>query len=101
MIISGNLIGGEAFVFKLRPVNTTSNEDMLVQAHIDETKERRWRYEKHACGENPKVTIQLLVMRQNLSYLQITVWRSLYSDSMVDKGNFHPLVSIRRKKGTF
>ncbi|CAO3577184.1 unnamed protein product [Absidia cylindrospora] len=51
---SGNLIGGEAFVFKLRPVNTTSNEDMLVQAHIDETMERRWRYEKHACGENPK-----------------------------------------------
>ncbi|ORZ24660.1 hypothetical protein BCR42DRAFT_316577 [Absidia repens] len=51
---SGNLIGGEAFVFKLRPMNTTSNEDMLVQAHIDETKERRWRYEKHACGENPK-----------------------------------------------
>ncbi|KAI8100036.1 uncharacterized protein BX664DRAFT_322707, partial [Halteromyces radiatus] len=51
---SGNLIGGEAFVFKLRPVNTTSNEDMLVQAHIDETKERKWRYEKHACGENPK-----------------------------------------------
>lgn len=53
--ISGNLIGGEAFVFKLRDVNTTSNEDMLVQAHIDETKERRWRYEKHACGENAKV----------------------------------------------
>ncbi|KAI9306236.1 hypothetical protein BJ944DRAFT_238927 [Cunninghamella echinulata] len=51
---SGNLIGGEAFVFKLRDVNTTSNEDMLVQAHIDETKERRWRYEKHACGENAK-----------------------------------------------
>jgi hypothetical protein len=56
------LIGGEAFVFKLRPVNTTSNEDMLVQAHIDETKERRWRYEKHACGENPKVTTSLFVI---------------------------------------
>ncbi|KAI8061177.1 hypothetical protein BC940DRAFT_245434 [Gongronella butleri] len=51
---SGNLVGGEAFAFKLRPVNTTSNEDMLVQAHIDLTKERKWRYEKHACGENPK-----------------------------------------------
>ncbi|ORX49500.1 composite domain of metallo-dependent hydrolase [Hesseltinella vesiculosa] len=51
---SGNLIGGEAFAFKLRHVNTTSNEDMLVQAHIDQTQERRWRYEKHACGENAK-----------------------------------------------
>ncbi|CAO3608609.1 unnamed protein product [Cunninghamella blakesleeana] len=51
---SGNLIGGEAFAFKLRPVNTTSNEDMLVQAHIDPSKERKWRYEKHACGENAK-----------------------------------------------
>lgn len=52
---SGNLIGGEAFVFKLRPTGTTSSQDMLVQSGIDESKEHKWRYMKMACGENPKV----------------------------------------------
>lgn len=52
---SGNLIGGEAFAFKLRPTNTLSNQDMLVQNGIDEEKEQKWRYMKMACGENPKV----------------------------------------------
>ncbi|KAI7897106.1 uncharacterized protein EV154DRAFT_455231 [Mucor mucedo] len=50
---SGNIVGGEAFSFKLRPVETLSNEDMLVQAHIDE-EETKWRWMKMACGENPK-----------------------------------------------
>lgn len=53
---SGNIVGGEAFSFKLRPVETLSNEDMLVQAHIDE-KETKWRWMKMACGENPKVWV--------------------------------------------
>jgi imidazolonepropionase-like amidohydrolase len=52
---SGNLMGGEAFAFKLRPKSTVSNEDMLVQANIDNEKETEWRWMKMACGENPKV----------------------------------------------
>lgn len=52
---SSNLIGGEAYSFKLRPVDTLSNQDMLVQNGIDEEKEQKWRYMKMACGENPKV----------------------------------------------
>ncbi|KAI8098293.1 uncharacterized protein B0P05DRAFT_633363 [Gilbertella persicaria] len=51
---SSNLIGGEAYAFKLRPVNTQSNQDMLVQTGIDENAEKKWRYMKMACGENPK-----------------------------------------------
>ncbi|KAJ2957267.1 hypothetical protein NQZ79_g6970 [Umbelopsis isabellina] len=53
---SGNLMGGEAFPFKLRQVNTTSGEDMLVQAGIDDSIDRKWRWMKMACGENPKVS---------------------------------------------
>lgn len=52
---SANLMGGEAFVFKLRPVPTTSNADMLVQAGIDESIETKWRWMKMATGENAKV----------------------------------------------
>ncbi|KAI8367939.1 hypothetical protein EDC96DRAFT_142787 [Choanephora cucurbitarum] len=51
---SGNLIGGEAFAFKLLPKKTVSNEDMLAQANIDTKEETQWRWMKHACGENPK-----------------------------------------------
>ncbi|KAG2221768.1 hypothetical protein INT45_003408 [Circinella minor] len=51
---SANQMGGEAFVFKLRPVATTSNEDMLIQAGIDEEIDAKWRWMKMACGENPK-----------------------------------------------
>jgi hypothetical protein len=55
---SGNLMGGEAYTFKLRPMDTLSNDDMLVQAGIDETVEHKWRYMKMACGENPKVCLK-------------------------------------------
>ncbi|KAF9156344.1 hypothetical protein DFQ26_009396 [Actinomortierella ambigua] len=47
---SGNIMGGEAYSFKLRKVDTLSNEDMLVEAGV----KNRWRYMKMACGENPK-----------------------------------------------
>ncbi|KAG0230274.1 hypothetical protein BGW42_001072 [Actinomortierella wolfii] len=47
---SGNIMGGEAYAFKLRKVDTLSTEDMLVEAGI----KNRWRYMKMACGENPK-----------------------------------------------
>ncbi|KAF9578312.1 hypothetical protein BGW38_005953 [Lunasporangiospora selenospora] len=47
---SGNIIGGEAYTFKLRKVDTLSNEDMLVEAGVKD----KWRYMKMACGENPK-----------------------------------------------
>ncbi|KAF7731838.1 hypothetical protein EC973_007669 [Apophysomyces ossiformis] len=51
---SGNLMGGEAYAFKLRNISTNSNDDMLVQFGIDEEIESRQRYLKMACGENPK-----------------------------------------------
>ncbi|KAI8139957.1 hypothetical protein BJV82DRAFT_645934 [Fennellomyces sp. T-0311] len=53
---SGNLMGGEAAVIKLRPVPTLSGHDMLVSAGVDEEKdhEKVWRYMKMTCGENPK-----------------------------------------------
>ena len=52
---SGNLIGGEAAVIKLRPVPTLSNQDMLVSAGSEEEdQEIHWRFMKMACGENPK-----------------------------------------------
>ncbi|KAI9011853.1 hypothetical protein CLU79DRAFT_771604 [Phycomyces nitens] len=49
---SGNIMGGEAYAFKLRQMPTSSNEDMLVQAGQDI--DSRWRWMKMACGENPK-----------------------------------------------
>ncbi|KAI8644266.1 hypothetical protein BD408DRAFT_413586 [Parasitella parasitica] len=51
---SGNLMGGEAFAFKLRHRSTVSNEDMLVQDNINPEVETKWRWMKMACGENPK-----------------------------------------------
>jgi hypothetical protein len=52
---SGNLMGGEAAVVKLRPVPTLSNQDMLIGAGVsDADQEIVWRYMKMACGENPK-----------------------------------------------
>ncbi|RUS12837.1 hypothetical protein BC937DRAFT_86892 [Endogone sp. FLAS-F59071] len=58
---SANLIGGEAYAFKLRPVDTLSGEDMLVQAGLEESDETPWRWMKMACGENPKVSDSGLV----------------------------------------
>ncbi|KAI8972060.1 hypothetical protein BDF20DRAFT_915791 [Mycotypha africana] len=52
---SGNLMGGEAAVIKLRPVSTLSNEDLLIGSGVmEEDEEVIWRYMKMACGENPK-----------------------------------------------
>ncbi|KAG0250403.1 hypothetical protein BG011_008365 [Mortierella polycephala] len=47
---SSNIMGGEAYAFKLRSVDTLSTEDMLVEAGVKD----KWRYMKMACGENPK-----------------------------------------------
>ncbi|KAF8936533.1 hypothetical protein EDD21DRAFT_425833 [Dissophora ornata] len=47
---SGNVMGGEAFAFKLRKVDTLSAEDMMLEAGVED----KWRYMKMACGENPK-----------------------------------------------
>ncbi|RIB18114.1 hypothetical protein C2G38_1967528 [Gigaspora rosea] len=51
---SSNLMGGEGFVIKMRPVDTLSVDDMGINANIDPEKERTWRWLKMACGENPK-----------------------------------------------
>ncbi|KAI9228895.1 MAG: hypothetical protein DHS80DRAFT_14802 [Piptocephalis tieghemiana] len=48
---SGDLIGGEAYAFKTRPVSNHSVEGMLVYAGSSQP---RWRWMKMACGENPK-----------------------------------------------
>ncbi|CAO3572103.1 unnamed protein product [Mortierella alpina] len=47
---SDNIMGGEAFAFKLRAVDTLSTEDMQIEAGVQD----KWRYMKMACGENAK-----------------------------------------------
>ncbi|KAG9284078.1 hypothetical protein G9A89_022852 [Geosiphon pyriformis] len=51
---SANLMGGEGYVIKLRPVDTLSVEDMDINAHISFTEQKPWKWMKMACGENPK-----------------------------------------------
>ncbi|CAG8555495.1 1968_t:CDS:10 [Paraglomus occultum] len=51
---SAELMGGEGFVIKLRPVSTLSVQDMGINANVDPGSERIWRWMKMACGENPK-----------------------------------------------
>ncbi|KAJ3216491.1 hypothetical protein HK099_005841 [Clydaea vesicula] len=51
---SGNLIGGEAFVFKHRRFKTNLAEYMLLNAGMKEEDGKKWRYIKMACGENIK-----------------------------------------------
>lgn len=46
-------MGGEALAVKLRPVPTLSVEEMQVAAGVT-NEEKKWRYMKMACGENPK-----------------------------------------------
>lgn len=71
---SANVIGGEAYAFKLRPRSTVSNEDMLVQAN--NTEDIEWRWMKMACGENPKVISYIFIekkvyiLNSNIAYLR-------------------------------
>ncbi|CAB4400218.1 unnamed protein product [Rhizophagus irregularis] len=51
---SGNLMGGEGYVIKMRPVSTLSVEDMGINYGINPEEEKEWRWLKMACGENPK-----------------------------------------------
>ncbi|CAG8566817.1 1210_t:CDS:10 [Acaulospora colombiana] len=51
---SANLMGGEGYAIKLRPVDTLSVDDMSVTANVSRDEERTWRWLKMACGENPK-----------------------------------------------
>ncbi|KAI7874120.1 composite domain of metallo-dependent hydrolase [Lichtheimia hyalospora FSU 10163] len=71
---SANLMGGEAYAFKLRSVPTRSNEDMLVQAGIDPEIDAEQRWMKWACGENikndyGKLLGQMPVTRMGEAYL--------------------------------
>ncbi|KAH9831128.1 uncharacterized protein C8Q71DRAFT_305682 [Rhodofomes roseus] len=57
---SANAIGGQAFVMKLRPTRERSPTSMLLEppyslngSDVDAPSPLRWRYMKHACGENP------------------------------------------------
>ncbi|CAG8549495.1 4444_t:CDS:2, partial [Racocetra persica] len=56
LILTGSLslMSGEGFVIKMRPVDTSSVDDMRIDAKIDTKKEKAWRWLKMACGENPK-----------------------------------------------
>jgi dihydroorotase-like cyclic amidohydrolase len=56
---SANIMGGEAFAFKLRAVQSNQAEDMLLnygipglRQNFSEGLPHRWM--KMACGENPK-----------------------------------------------
>ncbi|KNE58210.1 hypothetical protein AMAG_05022 [Allomyces macrogynus ATCC 38327] len=56
---STNLMGGEAFAFKTPTPASNSVDDMLLHAGItaanaDQVGGYKWRWAKHACGENPK-----------------------------------------------
>ncbi|KAJ7164022.1 carbohydrate esterase family 9 protein [Mycena crocata] len=58
---SGNAIGGQAFVIKLRKTPERSSTSMVLEAPYqinssfpDPTRPPRWRHMKHACGENPR-----------------------------------------------
>ena len=64
---SANLMGGEAYAFKLRSVPTRSNEDMLVQAGIDPEIDAEQRWMKWACGENIK-NVSALYIYNETSY---------------------------------
>ena len=58
---SGNLIGGEAFAFKLLPKKTVSNEDMLAQANIDTEEETKWRWMK-VTRKYGKLFVMILIL---------------------------------------
>jgi imidazolonepropionase-like amidohydrolase len=49
---SANLMGGEAYAFKLRPGQRGTAEEMLVNHGLPQGE--GWRWMKMACGENPK-----------------------------------------------
>lgn len=52
---SGNLIGGEALMIKLRKPSSNRIKDMLIYANANETTDGKlWRHMKMACGENAK-----------------------------------------------
>ncbi|KAI9145735.1 hypothetical protein BKA69DRAFT_1049373 [Paraphysoderma sedebokerense] len=56
---SANLMGGEAFSFKLRKPTSNSVEEMLLNFNLTKENEssvggKKWRWMKMACGENPK-----------------------------------------------
>ncbi|KAJ7841313.1 carbohydrate esterase family 9 protein [Mycena olivaceomarginata] len=57
---SGDAIGGQAFVMKLRKTAERSSTSMVLEppytvnsSFPDPTRPPRWRHMKHACGENP------------------------------------------------
>ncbi|KAJ7221007.1 carbohydrate esterase family 9 protein [Mycena haematopus] len=57
---SGDAIGGQAFVIKLRKTAERSSTSMVLEppytvnsSFPDLTRPPRWRHMKHACGENP------------------------------------------------
>ncbi|KAI9204645.1 uncharacterized protein BJ171DRAFT_459226 [Polychytrium aggregatum] len=51
---SGNLMGGEAYVFKLRRTPSNNSEEMLINYNMKSGDGKQWRWMKMACGENPK-----------------------------------------------
>ncbi|KAG6911114.1 hypothetical protein DXG01_003854 [Tephrocybe rancida] len=74
---SGNAIGGQAFAIKLRATKERTPASMLLEppynlngSSPDPHLPFRWRYMKHACGENPKDSYKDTRMDVNWKFRQ-------------------------------
>ncbi|KAG5734721.1 hypothetical protein E4T56_gene17010, partial [Termitomyces sp. T112] len=74
---SSNAIGGQAFVIKLRSTEERTPTSMLLEPpyELNGTLPNpdlplRWRYMKHACGENPRSTYKDTRMDVNWEFRQ-------------------------------
>ncbi|KAF8438173.1 hypothetical protein L210DRAFT_3482342 [Boletus edulis BED1] len=72
---SGDAIGGQAFVIKLRPTSERSTSSLLVDppyglngTAVDYDIPPRWRHMKYACGENPSGAYSVTRMDTVWSY---------------------------------
>ncbi|CAG8482075.1 21322_t:CDS:10 [Gigaspora margarita] len=82
---SSNLMGGEGFVIKMRPVNTLSVDDMGIYANIVPENERAWRWLKMACGENPKRNYGAIGRIPSTRLGEAWLFRKLFAEARVLK----------------
>ncbi|CAG8473141.1 12285_t:CDS:10 [Cetraspora pellucida] len=80
-----SLMSGEGFVIKMRPVDTSSVDDMGINAKIDTEKERVWRWLKMACGENPKAQHSPLKKAPTTRLGEAWLFRELFAEARVLK----------------
>ncbi|CAG8574681.1 23878_t:CDS:10 [Dentiscutata erythropus] len=82
---SSNLMGGEGYVIKMRPVDTLSVDDMGINANIDTKKERSWRWLKMACGENPKMLYKSLKQIPTTRLGEAWLFRKMFAEAQALK----------------